>query len=309
MLIQALLTMAIIALLAGTILTSSLVAARSAIHEQASRHVQFALDRGTNVFTTWAAHFVRSHTASGAWPTLEQTTAPESMCDSAADHCHVFATVAYRITGSSAIGSSTPGDVAGVDEALNLQSLVHEQRVSAEVTATVTNDSGVALASGTREITARVFDVSPWVVVTGARNVTTVLGSVHAAEGDTAGVTATATQGIADPVMTPDPQRPSNFQATVINVTMTCSNSVANGNQSHPRVDNRAPGNLNLPWGVQLQHGAYETPCKPEYGLSTTSPVPVDAYIPTDGNYRVGALTPATGWRNGSATAATAWPQ
>jgi hypothetical protein len=308
MLIQSLLTIAIIALLAGTILTSSLVAARTAIHEQASRNVEAALDRGTAVFTTWAARFVQSHTATGSWPLPEQATAPESMCESMAGSCHLAANIAFRITGSSAVGNSTPGST-GSDEALNLQTLIHEQRISAEVMATVTNDSGVPLGSGTREVTARVFDASPWIVVTGARDATTVLGSVHAAEGDTAGTTATAAQGVADPAVTPDPQHPSNFRTTVINVTMTCNNSVANSNQSNPRLDNRAPGNRNLPWGVQLRHGAYETPCSPTYGLSANSPVPRDVYIPTDGNYRVGTFTPATAWRNGSATSPSAWPE
>jgi hypothetical protein len=310
MLIQSLLTMAIIALLAGTILTSSLVAAHSAVHEQASRNVEAALDRGTAVFTTWASRFVQQHTASATWPAAAHTTGPEAMCDRAVDRCRIVATIAYRITGSSAVGNPATSRVAGVEsaEALNLQALVHEQRVSAEVTATVESDSGVALASGTREVTARVFDASPWVVITGARNTTTVLGTIHAAEGDSGGTIAAPAQS-ADAATTPDPQHPSNFRATVINVTMTCNNSAENSDQAHPRLDNRAPGNRNLPWGVQLQHGAYEAPCNPSYGFSADTPVPVDAYVPSDGNYRVGKFAPTTPWRNGSATSPNAWAQ
>jgi hypothetical protein len=307
MLLQSLLTIVIMVLVAGGIMVSSLAAAKSAIHEATTRSVGLALDRGTGVFTSWAATFVRANTASGSWPTIEQTAPVEPMCATVSPSvaCKSFATIAYRVTGSSTGAATKP---ATGSEALNLQTLVDEQRIGAEITATVTNDAGAVLGSGTRDITVRVFDEPPWAIVTGTRNATSVLGSEQAAEGDTAGTEIVDALGKPEIEASPDPKTPADFKDTVINVTMSCTNSAGNNDPAHPEQDDHAPGNGGLPWGVQRSGRAYEAPCTPAYPLAANPGVPADADMPIDGEYRVGAFGPPRGWNSGTAKPG-GWPQ
>jgi hypothetical protein len=311
MLLQSLTAIAVMVLLAGAMLVSSLASATFAVHDAASRNAQLALARGTNEVTAWISNFVQDNGASGALPTQEQLLAVEPLCDgltargalgaSQTRRCG-YVTISYRVTGTT----SGVANNAGPDTAENLQTVVDEQRASVEVMATVTSSSGEALAVATRQLTLRLFDAQPWAIVTGVRDVSTVLGSIHAAEGDTAGEAGVGTQSA---TATPNPLDPSSFQDTTIHVTMTCANSSANSDPSRPERDNQPPGNGNLPWGVQSQHGAFEAPCQPTYALSDSPGVPNDASLGINGNYDVGALKTSESWSNGSATTAASWPQ
>jgi len=292
-LLQTLVSLAIVASLAGAILTSTLVAAKVALHERAAREVQLALARGTNEFTVWAADFVQRHHADGQWP-VETTM-----------HGSPGEAISFRVTGSTTAGPA--GSLAGPDVALNLETAVDEQRVAGEVTASVRAADGSVVGSGTRDVTLRVFDAAPWAVVTGIRDVGAVLGSVHAAQGDTGGVDGANADG--GGTATPDPSHPAADTDTRIRVTMTCVNSDANADQAHPFRDNWPPGNNGMPWGVQAVHGAYEAPCVPEYGYVPGHGPPTDAELPHGGEYSVGSFAPATAWSNGSATSASAWVQ
>jgi hypothetical protein len=313
MLLQSLLAIAIMLLLAGALLTNALVSAKVAMHQAATRHVSIALARGTDDFTRWAANFVYTNRAGAQWPTNVQTTSPEPICDGSATRmqteqrttCTLFETTTYQVTGSTT-APSPKGDAAtaGQSTAENLQTLVDEQRISAEVTATITNASGVVIGSVTRELTARVFDAPPYAIVTGTRDASTVLGSEHAAEGDTSGIYAIGKSSGGN--ATPDPANPSSYKVTVIRVKMTCTNSSANNDQTDPVADNKPPGNNNMPWGVQAVHRAFEAPCLPSYGILN---VPSDAEIPADANYDVSSFADPKPWRNGSSDAASGWAQ
>jgi len=312
MLLQSLATIAVMVLLAGALLVSSLASATFALHEGATRSAGIALARGTNDVTAWLSNFVHKNGASGALPTQEQMLAPEPLCvgvtaravsDAAQTVACGFVTISYRVTGTTGGADGATGP----DTAENLQTVVDEQRVSVELTATITSGSGEVLASGTRQLTLRLFDAQPWVVVTGARDVSTVLGSIHAGEGDTAGQTGAGTASAI--AATPNPLDPSSFQDTSIHVTMTCTNSSANSDPSRPERDDQPPGNDNLPWGVQAQHGAFEAPCQPAYALSVSPGVPSDANLGVNGNYDVGTFRTSESWSNGSSTSAASWPQ
>jgi hypothetical protein len=307
MLLQSLYTIAVMALLAGALLTSALVSAKAAIHEAATRHVATALARGTNDFSTWAANYVYQHRADAQWPMQPQSTAPEPVCGGPAAQasCNLFVTTTYQVTGStSASAANANGASTGNATAQNLQTLVDEQRISADITATITNASGNVIGTGTREVTARVFDAPPYAIVTGTRDVSSVLGSVHAAEGDTGGALAPASD--VEEKTSPDPLNPMLYQDTVINVTMTCSNSAANDNQYNPGLDNNPPGNNLMSWGVQAAGRAYEAPCEPKYDVSGA---PSDADDAVNGNYKVGLFASPESWSNESSTAQSAWTQ
>lgn len=300
MLLQTLLTVSIVVLFAGALLTSALVSAKATLHATATRAVSSALGRGTNDVRAWAANFVARNHARAHWPVSVRISDPEPVCDS----CSLRVSLAYRVTGSTTAPTTGSEGGSGLGTAENLQTLVDEQRVAVEVTATVSNTAGVVLGKGTRELTLRVFDAAPWAVVTGARDLSTVLGSVHAAEGDTGGA-APSPGGTAAPAA-PDPRDPSAYKNTTIGVMMTCANSTANNDQSAPFADNQPPGNNSMPWGVQARGRAFEAPCSPSYAITL---VPSDADVPKDGNYRVGSFRPAQSWSNGSRTAPSGWPQ
>lgn len=300
------------AVLAGALLVSSLASATFAVHELSARSARIALARGTNDVTAWVSSFVRKNGAGGALPMQEQILAPEPACDGMAARGTLaapqtgrcgYVTISYRVTGTT----SDAGSNTGPDTAENLQTIVDEQRTSVELTATVTTGSGDALAVVTRQLTLRLFDAQPWAVVTGARDVSTVLGSIHAAQGDTAGQTGVGAQSAS--AATPNPLDPSAFQDTTIHVTMTCTNSSANSDPNRPDRDNQSPGNGNLPWGVQSQHGAFEAPCQPTYAFADSPGVPNDASLGINGNYDVGVFRTSESWSNGSATTAASWPQ
>jgi hypothetical protein len=313
MLLQSLLAIAIMLLLAGALLTNALVSAKVAMHEAATRNVSIALARGTDDFTRWAANFVYTNRAGAQWPTNVQTTAPESICDGRAatmqtvqrTACTLFETTTYQVTGSTT-GTDPDGNGAnaGQSTAENLQTLLDEQRISAEVTSTITNASGVVIGTGTRELTARVFDAPPYAIVTGTRDVSSVIGSIHAVEGDTGGVNTTQSNNYQP--ATPNPASPWLYQDTSIKVKMTCQNSTVNADQSDPGADNHPPGNNDKPWGVQDTHGAFEAPCRPTYGVLR---VPSDASIPTDADYDVGTLASPKPWTNRSATSQNSWTE
>jgi hypothetical protein len=316
MLLQSLATIAVMVLLAGALLVSSLASATFALHEGATRSAGIALARGTHEVTAWISNFVHKNGAGGALPMQEQMLAPQPLCDDLTESgapgasqpvrtgACAYATISYRVTGTTAGGADGS---TGPDTAENLQTVVDEQRASVELTATITSASGEVLASGTRQLTLRLFDAQPWVVVTGTRDVSTVLGSIHAAEGDTAGQTGAGTASAI--AATPNPLDPSSFQDTSIHVTMTCTNSSANSDPSRPDRDDQPPGNDNLPWGVQAQHGAFEAPCQPAYALSVSPGVPSDANLGVNGNYDVGTFRTSESWSNGSSTSAASWPQ
>jgi hypothetical protein len=308
-LLQTLISIVIIVLLSSALFTGTLVSAKVALHESATREVQLALARGTDDFTRWAANYVYRNHANAEWPPSLQTTVPQPICDSiqptkpTSATCGLFEMATYRVTGSTT--SPSPRSVAGEsdqDTAENLQTAVDEQRISAEVTSTVTTASGAVLGTGTRELTLRVFDVPPWAIVTGTRDLSSVLGSLRAAEGDTGGARPSQ---LVSAHKAPNLSAPGGYIDTAIGVTLTCANSALNSDQQSPLSDNQPPGNNNMPWGVQAIRQAFEAPCQPQYALQLGHQPPPDAEIPLDGNYDIGSFASPRPWANGGATGAS----
>jgi hypothetical protein len=284
MLLQALLTVALLAVLAGALLTNSLLQANVAAHQMAVRLTTTALARGTSDFVTWAQTYVAQHGAATAWPPTTVTEPAQPACAAAATTCTTFATIAYAVAGSSATATSGP------DPAENLQSALHENRISGTVTATITNQNGTVLATRTRLLTVRVFDAAPYAVVTGAREASAMAGSVSAAEGDEGGYRDTT---LFSGRATPDPSKPMTVKDTTVRVTMTCANSASNSNETEPMLDNNQPGNDDKPWGVSGGQ-AFEAPCSPSYLFSSTPPIPADAFVSENNVYDVSAFNSAS---------------
>jgi hypothetical protein len=300
-LLQALLSIAFITLLAGALLTSALVNVKVASHEATARLTTAALARGTDEFVNWAQRYVSKYGASAAWPTSTNTDEPTPACPSntqnAEPACTWFVTVAYEVTGSS------EGSTSGPDPATNLQSALNENRISGAVTVTITNFKGDIVGSRTRIVTLRIFEASPFAVLTGSRETTAIAGAVNAEQGDSAGYN-NAVEALSH--ATPDPANPSLVKNTSIAVTMSCANSAANNSNVRPLLDNKAPGNDNKPWGASGGSG-FEAPCAPAYPFSAVPVIPADAMPQNDNVYNISIYKGAM-WAD-NAKSPYAWPR
>jgi hypothetical protein len=280
-LLQTLLSIALIAVLAGSLVTGALIDVKVATNQAVARATSEALGRGTDEFVNYAQLYVAHHGASSSWPTARVTDQPAPICPAsmtAAGTCAEFATISYAVVGSSA------GSTSGPDPAQNLQVAVNENRIAGTVTATITSADGTIQGSRTRAVTLRIFDASPFAVLTGARDATTIAGSVGAGEGDTGGYRVDAR---AQFNATPNPAYPWAAKDTSIEVSMTCSNSANNSNQTQPSQDNHSPGNDSTMWGKSGGTG-FEAPCAPTYAFSSVPIIPIDAPILNSNVYEVG---------------------
>jgi hypothetical protein len=282
-LLQTLLSIALIAVLAGSLVTGALIDVKVATNQAVARATSEALGRGTDEFVNYAQLYVAHHGASSSWPTARVTDQPAPICPAsmtAAGTCAEFATISYAVVGSSA------GSTSGPDPAQNLQVAVNENRIAGTVTATITSADGTIQGSRTRAVTLRIFDASPFAVLTGARDATTIAGSVGAGEGDTGGYRDVGRFAL---IATPNPDLPSQDKDTLILVTMSCKNSIENSDQTTPQNDNKSPGNDAKLWGAS-GGTAFEAPCSPTYVFSADPPVPSDASLSSTNTYDVGSF-------------------
>jgi hypothetical protein len=300
MLLQALLSIAFITVLAGALLTSALIDVKVASHETETRLTSAALARGTNEFVNWAQRYVSKYGASAAWPTSTITDEPEPAClatPTTSSACSSFITIAYAVVGTSAAPNGGP------DLAQNLQAALNENRISATVTATITDQNGDVESSRTRLVTVRVLEAPPFAIVTGERDAATIANNIGSEEGDTGGYMSST---VVNFQATPDPSAPSYVKDTTLRVTMSCSNSKENDSDSSPFANNHSPGNDFKPWGTSGGSG-FETPCAPQYAFSEKPPIPADAKIGQANVYDVGNFQAASWLARGAKQ--LEWPQ
>jgi type II secretory pathway pseudopilin PulG len=276
MILQALLSIAIVAVIAGAILTSALVNAKIAAHQTATRLATAALSRGTDEFVNWAQRYVAKHGAATTWPTTPIVDQPVA-CALKNSSCALVTSYSVR---SSILNSSI-----GTDRANNLQAALFENRLSGIVSSSLTGPNGIVLGTSSRLVILRVFSVPPFVVLTGSRDISTDAGRQDGAEGDTGGYHQLTSYGAAE---TPNPVLPSEAKDTTIAVLLTCSNSRENSNQTVAQSDDNSPGNDSEPWGVSGGR-AFETPCEPKYIFSTLPSPPPDANRTVGNAYNVGS--------------------
>jgi hypothetical protein len=296
--LQALVSVALVVAIAMVLLQSALANAKIASQHATARIVASGLERGTGDFVRWAAAAVAARGASTTWSAATVRDGAQTACETNDSGC-------ASLTISFAVAGSTANATQGASIAANLQDALHENRVSATISATLADRSGAIEAAATRLATIRVFDAPPYAILTGVRDATTMAGSIAAAQGDTAGAPrADANAAASNAPPTPDPARPAADTDTTISVTMTCSNSSANDNASQPFSDDNAPGNDGEPWGVS-GGSAFEAPCDPTYAFSATPSVPADARPRVGEIYDVGTFS-TTRWAS-RATTPSSW--
>lgn len=282
MLVQGLLLVAIVVLISGSILTSTIVTAKTALHHALIVQSQTAMGDATADFVAWAQDRVRSQNARTSWAPRTIGGKPDTvefkpMCAAASattndPECAHAERISWVVTGSTDWALPTSSlRTPSYSGAMNMSRPVDEQRISAILSVDVDSPNGrTTYASASREITARVFDASPFVVITGVRETVSNNGTVDANQGDTAG---NASVGRFSQQL-PDPSKPSVRTDTRIVTTVECQNS-AEVEQNDPRSGTgttiiEAGRDGDMDW-------TYQTPCEPAY--ATPPPPPDPAYI------------------------------
>jgi len=279
-LIQSLVIIAAMVVLSGAILTSTLVTAKASLHHTLLAKTQTAMNDATAAFIGAAASDVRKYGTEQPWPS--PTPSSQAMCGNASSPagasvpCPFLAVASWRVTGrTSAAPVSFPSPMAGsaTSNAQNLAATIDEQRVSATIAVRITDPTGrTLLADRSREVTARIFNASPYVVITGSRDSTTAAGSVHAAEGDTGGTVPLLLVNGSRPLASPIPNHPERFIDTRIRTSVDCYNSQPNFDQANPH--SAADVGLQVDHSIRSfgnQDWAYEAPCAPAYAIDESA--------------------------------------
>jgi hypothetical protein len=292
MLLQSLVVIAAMLVLTGSILLETLLTARSSLHQAMAARTQTAMTDATASFVQWAQQQVATYGAgnAAAWPAQSAPLQDNNICPVASattgstpPPCTFAAFDTWQIrgstNGSNATTNATPAP--GIADAQNLAPTVNEQRLAATITVRITDPTGRrTYADRTRDVTARIFEAPPYVVVTGERDVTAEVGSIHADEGDTGGsVQVGVASGLSYNL--PNPTHPSASTDTRIRTSVDCSNRL--NFDSAYTAQRAAHGEIDYsfhPYGNQ--DWAYEIACDPPNG----TPAPTEAapgYLPPIG--------------------------
>jgi len=296
MLTQALLLVAVIVMISGSILMSTIVTAKTAFHQALVGESHAAMSDATADFVTWAANRVRAANAEVSWLPIKDssgrsdTSETKPLCGSTrvasdpsaacthAMHATWMVTGATTAGGRPPAGGKSPAQETQVD---NLARTVDEQRITAIVSVDVQSADGKrTFASESREITARTFDASPYVVVTGVRAASTINGTMHTSEGDSGGYPGIRTNHFDAIRSTPDPRAPAVVTDTRIITDVDCVNSVD--------FDSNNPYHGDGSHIIQVGRDgdadwAFEMPCLPTYS-PTPSPPNIAGYLAPVGN-------------------------
>jgi len=289
MFIQALLLVAVMVVISGSILMSTIVTARSALHQSLIAQSQAAMSDATADFVTWATDRVQRKNAEVSWRPIKDsngksdTSEFKPLCDSkraassTSGPCTHFVSANWMV-----VGATTPGGrpQAGAGNAMqrtqvnNLARTVDEQRIAAIVSVDVQSADGRhTFSSDSREITARIFDASPYVVVTGVRAVSAINGTIKTSEGDSGGYRGSKDD--ASVQSSPNPQYPTSVTDTRIVTTVNCVNTTS-VNPGNPY--NEAHNHIIEVGRDGDADWSYEMACTPTY-RPTPAPVGVTGYL------------------------------
>jgi hypothetical protein len=250
------------------ILAESVYIVKQSEHTRAARYAQLIAEQSTALYLLAA----RSQVSSGGVAGLASGNAwsmHASACDASVANCPY--TYDAQVLVGVGTGASASAQQPTNDSAMNLQrSYVGEQRASAQLQITMNDKNGNAVARAMRSLTLRVFNVDPWVIISGNKQYSAHAVDDTTIQGDTGGVPAQP----GDPGA-PDPNYPNGFRDTRIHVTVQCANDgVGGGTQG-----NEGTG------GVQVS-------C-----ASAASPAPADAFDPSPRPWHnIGGVGVPAGW-------------
>lgn len=290
MLVQALLLVAVIVLISGSILTNTVVTAKNALSHSLVVQSQAAMSDATAEFVAWAQDRVKKSNTHTSWDSKiingrSDTNEFKRMCDqirlrdTLEPECIHSEYLTWKVTGSTDFslpqGLERSSNI--LSKAQNMSRPIDEQRIAAIISADVDSiDGRVTFASASRIITARVVDAAPYVIVTGSRELSTSIGTIGTALGDSAGEGAAYRDR---PKATPDPTAPNRYTNTLITTTVDCINTPdlnpadPTSGETSGLIQEGRDGNMD--W-------IYQSACVPAYA---TPPPPMDPhYIAPNGN-------------------------
>jgi hypothetical protein len=238
--------------LSAAILGESVYIVKQSEHARAARYAQLIAEQSSTLYLLAA----RSQVSAGGVSGLATGTAWSmhgSACDASVSNC-LYAYDAQALVGLGtgvAVSAQQPSN----DSAMNLQqSYLGEQRASAQLQIRVEDKNGNVIARVMRSLTLRVFNIDPWVIISGNKQYSAHTTDDVSAQGDTGGVPAQPGD-----LAAPDPNYPNGFRDTRIHVTVQCLNDGAGGGTQ----GNEGTG------GVQVS-------C-----AGAASPAPADAFDPS----------------------------
>ena len=293
--LQTLILIASIVMLAGAILTSSLVSARDAFHREVAAKTQTAMTDATEQFLAWARGNISANGTEQNWKgATNPTTISKSMCINATA-CRFYQTTRWIVTGATTGNSPQKGSNQSTSTAHNLATAVDEQRLSATVSVAVSDMTGHNIYGGRAlEITARLFEAAPYIVVTGVRDLTSESGVSRSSEGDSGGVNDTTQNGKA--LATPSTIYPARYINTVIIASLNCENTLAFNEANPTATVDRGNGNI-----VQTRQGgsmawSFQLPCTPTYGVPSAPSGTQDYNAPIGNAYQIEPSSKSSSW-------------
>lgn len=289
MLIQALLLIAVIVLVSGSIITSTIVSAKTALSHAVIAQSQTAMSDATAEFVLWAQRRVKDGTTHTSWsPRIVNgrsdnilfrnicgASPATSLNDTGCDHAEKLSWSVIGTTDQTAVvGNAIQQNPVSYAE--NMSRPVDEQRLSAIISADVDSNNGrLTYSSTSRMITARILDTTPYLVITGTRDIASSSGSVTTNQGDSGGYNPVA--DMRDQVERPRPSQPNKFTETRIKTTVNCKDSaLINPRNPYAAMTSaiEAGRDGDMDWSFQI-------PCVPGYA---TPPPPADpTYIAPNG--------------------------
>ena len=272
---QSMVLLAAIIVISGTLLTSTLMTAKKSLHELLLTKTQLAMNNTVGDFEAWAAQRVQSSNTQTTWPTTF-TRNIKSTCG--LPSCQYWAYSKWLVTGATTALSNNMATTTKHASAENLATTVDEQRVSAQITVNIDDQSGkTTYGSATREITARTLNVAPYVVVTGVKDVQTAAGQARSVEGDTGGAVGKVKSTF---LISPNSDFPAGVTDTRIHTDLDCVNSIAADNQADPYADKAK----SVDHSIRIfgdQDWQFEVPCIPSYDVAV--PQNLSGFIPQVG--------------------------
>ena len=265
---QSMVLLAAIIVISGTLLTSTLMTAKKSLHELLLTKTQIAMNNTVGDFEAWATQRVQSNNTQTTWPTTF-TRNIKSTCG--LPSCQYWAYSKWLVTGATTALSQQMTTTTKNASAVNLATAVDEQRISAQITVNIDDQSGkTTYGSATREITARTLNVAPYIVVTGVKDLQTASGQARSVEGDTGGSIGTTKITY---LISPNANFPADITDTRIHTDLDCVNSIAANSQADPYADKAISVDHSLrQFGDQ--DWQFEVPCIPSYHVAVPHTLP-----------------------------------
>jgi hypothetical protein len=297
---QTLIVIASIVALSAAILTSTIVSAKNSFHQLVIAKTQTAMNDGTSQFQFWAQKFVAKYGTEADWQAQSAQPTPifQPMCATNETKCTFYETLQWKVTGASSAVPAPASSSAPMSTAQNMTPAVDEQRVSATITAIVSDATGRTLYGGrTEEVTARVFNVAPYFVVTATHDLGSNSGAITSSEGDSGGVEDSVEESH---YAAPTTANPSAYTDTLLKATIDCDNTTA-FDETDPEATEDNGTNLldsqfhpdgDLVW-------AYQMPCTPAYGVPPAPNSATNYEQPTGNVYEIDASNSAADWQKG----------